>query len=170
MKKIIMSIPSFFLMAVVATAGNTMTLTEAMEKIPEQDLPDFWIGEINGLAARWDTLTEGQVRTIAISPGGHPLHLITYGEKEEMTRHANFNSAVGARAPERYIDKSSRTRPVVFIVGPVHGQEVEGLTGVVNLIQIMETGRDLRDRDQTDLQALGRQCRLVIIPAGIPTE
>ena len=160
--------PSLFLLASLALTGNPITLEEAIGKIPEQELPEFWIGEITGLAARWDTLTKGEVRTIAISPAGHPIHLITYGEKEEMPRHANFNSAIGARAPERYIDKGSRKRPVVMIVGPVHGQEVEGLTGVVNLIHVMETGRDLRGRDQTELQALGQQCRLVIIPAGNP--
>ena len=36
-----------------------------------------------------------------------------------------------------------RKKPVVFFVGPVHGHEVEALTGLVNLIHIMETGRDL---------------------------
>ncbi|MHC4682674.1 MAG: hypothetical protein ACYTEK_28865 [Planctomycetota bacterium] len=54
------------------------------------------------------------------------------------------------------------------MAGPVHGAEVEGLTGLVNLINIMETGHDLAGRSQPELHALGRQCRLLIIPAGNP--
>jgi len=47
-------------------------------------------------------------------------------------------------------------------------QTVEALTGLVNLIEIMETGKDLRGRDQSRLQHLGLQCRLLILPAGNP--
>jgi hypothetical protein len=57
---------------------------------------------------------------------------------------------------------------VLLFIGPVHGHEVEGLTGLVNLMHVMDTGRDLRGRDQTALRALGQQCRLLIIPAGNP--
>jgi hypothetical protein len=81
---------------------------------------------------------------------------------------ANFNSAIGGRLSSAYCDKNARKKPVILFVGPVHGQEVEGLTGLVNLMNIMETGRDLRGKDQIELQTLGRKCRLLIIPAGNP--
>jgi len=38
----------------------------------------------------------------------------------------------------------------------------------VNLIQVMETGRDLAGRDQSELREMGRRCRLLILPAGNP--
>jgi hypothetical protein len=66
------------------------------------------------------------------------------------------------------MDKDARKHPVIFFVGPVHGHEVEGLTGLVNLIEIMETGRDLRGKDQSQLRDLARKCRLVILPCGNP--
>jgi hypothetical protein len=66
------------------------------------------------------------------------------------------------------MDKAARKRPVVFFVGPVHGHEVEGLTGLVNLVHVMETGADLLGRNQERLQELGGQCRLLIVPAGNP--
>jgi hypothetical protein len=96
------------------------------------------------------------------------VHLVAYGAREPVERLANFNSAIGAREASAYMDKAARKKPVLFLVGPVHGQEVEALTGLVNLINIMETGRDLRGKDQRPLQALGEQCRLLIIPAGNP--
>ena len=66
------------------------------------------------------------------------------------------------------MDRSTRKRPVVFFVGPVHDQETEGLTGLVNLVEIMETGRDLRGKDQSVLRGSGERCRLLVVPAGNP--
>jgi hypothetical protein len=96
------------------------------------------------------------------------MHLVCYGPKEATSHLANYNSAMGAREPSAYMDKAARKKPVLFFVGPVHGHEVEALTGLINLIQVMETGRDLRGRDQTTLRQLGDRCRLLIIPAGNP--
>ena len=57
---------------------------------------------------------------------------------------------------------------MVLFFGPVHGQETEGLTGLANLIGVMETGCDLRGQSQPELQDLGRRCRLLIVPDGNP--
>ena len=145
-----------------------MTYEEARQRLQPRELPEFWIGDVKDLPARWQKLTRGTARVIAKSPGGRPLHLITYGERERVKHRANFNSAVGGRDLSAYMDKEARKRPVVYFVGPVHGHEVEGLTGLVNLIEVMETGRDLRGRRQTELRRLGQQCRLLIVPTGNP--
>ena len=153
---------------ILARAYPGMTHAEAQTRIPRRDLPPFWIGEGNGLAERFSRLKTAEVKVIAHSPGGRPLHLVRFGPPDNLPSHANFNSAVGAHEPSAYRDKAQRKQPVILFVGPVHGHEVEGLTGLVNLIEIMETGRDLRGRDQATLQRLGRQCHLWIIPEGNP--
>ena len=160
----------FLLSSVVADAAEvtTMTYEQAVRRIPERKIPKFWIGDVTGLSGRFGKLTRGTVSTISISPGGRPMHLVTYGQKEKLGHKANFNSAIGAREPAAYMDKAARKKPVILFVGPVHGAEVEGLTGLVNLINIMETGKDLRGNNQAKLRALGRQCRLLIIPEGNP--
>ena len=160
----------FFIRTAVATAADagTMTYEQALERIPDRQIPKFWVGNVTGLPTLFEQLTEGTVRVIAISPGGRPIHLITYGQQEELVHKANFNSAMGAREPAAYMDKLARKRPVILFVGPVHGAEVEGLTGLINLINIMESGEDLRGKPQAKLRALGAQCRLLIIPDGNP--
>ena len=145
-----------------------MTYAQAKARIPERQLPGFWIGDLKGLASRLGDLRRGKATVIAVTPGGRPIHLVAYGDKEQLPHRANFNSAIGGREPAAYTDKAIRKQPVVFFLGPVHGHEVEGLTGLVNLIQIMETGKDLRGRDQTALRQLGNRCRLLIVPAGNP--
>ncbi len=153
---------------VEAAEVNRMTYEQAVQRIPERKIPKFWIGDVAGLSGRFEKLTKGQVKTIAISPGGRPIRLITYGKKEKFGHKANFNSAIGGREPAAYVDKPARDKPVILFVGPLHGAEVEGLTGLVNLINIMESGQDLRGKQQTELRSLGRQCRLLIIPEGNP--
>lgn len=148
--------------------AEKLTLAEARSRIPKREIPGFWFGDLNGLAARWDALKVGRVKVVAVSPGGHPLHLVSYGEFEALSQDANFNSAIGAGQPSAYRDKAARKRPVVLLIGPVHGQEVEGLTGLGNLIQIMETGQDLRGKAHPRILELGRRCRLLIIPCGNP--
>ncbi len=145
-----------------------MNYEEALSSIPKRDLPEYWVGDVKGLPARLENIQRGNVRALTVTPGGRPLYLVSYGAREVVVRDANFNSAVGGLRPSAYMEKSSRERPVIFFVGPVHGQEVEALTGLVNLIQVMETGRDLRGRDQERLRDLGSRCRLLILPSGNP--
>jgi hypothetical protein len=160
----------FILGVGVADAANneTMTYEQAKRRVPEREIPKFWVGDVRDLAARFEKLTHGKVKTIAISPGGRPIHLVTYGRKEKVEHKANFNSAIGAREPWAYMNKAARKKPVILFAGPVHGHEVENLMGLVNFINVMESGKDLRGRNQRKLRALGRQCRLLIIPAGNP--
>jgi len=162
----VLSIPGLDL--VIAADVNTMTYEQAMQRLPDRKIPKFWVGDVAGLSGRFEKLAEGKVSTIAISPGGRPMHLVTYGKKEKLGHKANFNSAVGGREPAAYMDKAARKKPVILFVGPVHGAEVEGLTGLVNFINIMESGEDLRGKQQAELRTLGQQCRLLIIPEGNP--
>jgi len=150
------------------SAADRMTYAQAKDHVFDRELPGFWFGDVAGLGGRFERLSRGEARIIAISPGGRSMHLITYGPKESIESKANFNSAIGAREPKAYMDKAARKRPVVFFVGPVHGHEVEALTGLVNFVHVMETGKDLRGRDQRRLRELGDRCRLLIIPEGNP--
>jgi len=154
--------------AAVAQAADGMTLVEARARIPQRELPAFWVGDLERVSALVAGLQRGQVTTIATTPGRRPMVLVAFGEREVVQHIANFNSAIGAREPAVYMDRAARKKPVILFVGPVHGQETEGLTGLCNLISVMETGRDLAGREQAQLRALGERCRLLIIPAGNP--
>ncbi|HOZ47702.1 MAG TPA: M14 family zinc carboxypeptidase [Candidatus Hydrogenedentes bacterium] len=147
---------------------NAITYAAAKERIPARTLPAFWVADIDRLDALLAQVREGCVRDIARSPGGRRVRLVTYGAREPMEPKANFNSAVGAGTPAAFMDKDARQQPVILLLGPVHGQEVEGLVGLASLIHVMETGTDFLGRDQLRLRELGRRCRLLIIPTGNP--
>ncbi len=147
---------------------DSMTYEQALQRIPKRKLPEFWVGDREGLKQCLSNPKKGRVKTIATTPGGRPVQLVTFGQYEPARHKANFNSAIGGRMPSAYMDKVGRQKPVVFFVGPVHGHEVEALTGLANFIRVMETGRDMAGRDQSELRALGQKCRLLIVPAGNP--
>ena len=97
------------LFALSATgSAQKLTYEEAKARIPSQELPGFWIGSVDELADRWERLQHGTATTIATSPGGHPLHLIAFGEREAVPHKANFNSAVGGKELASYMDKKLR--------------------------------------------------------------
>ena len=145
-----------------------MTYEEAHARVLKRELPPFWVGDVKQVDRLVEKLKQGQVRTIAKSPGGRPIYVVSYGSLEKVERNSNFNSAVGGRDLTAYMNKSLRKKPVIFFIGPVHGHEVEGLTGLMNLIAVMDSGRDLRGKEQPELRRLGEQCRLLIMPCGNP--
>ncbi|WP_137290795.1 M14 family zinc carboxypeptidase [Natronorubrum halophilum] len=147
---------------------DTMTYEEAIGRIPDDPVPEFWVGGLKALEERLQALDRGSLTELAVSPGGRPIQQVTYGEFEDLESRANFNSAVASRDPTHYADTDERTKPVVFFIGPVHGHEVEGLTGLCNLLSIFETGRDLRGRAQPTLRELADECRIVVLPCGNP--
>src|SRR5262249_25474851 len=81
---------------------------------------------------------------------------------------ANYNSACGGASPAAYARKDGTQKPVVFLLGPVHGGEFEGIVGLVNLLHVAETGKDLRDRPWKKLAANFARCRVLIVPSGNP--
>ena len=153
---------------------NTLNYTFSQEKIEVGDpanptnLPEFFKSKLSDIDNEIGSVVLGKVTTIATSPGGLPVYAVFYGEKEDFHSQANYNSAVAAKNAAFYAKKDSSTKPVIFFIGPVHGQEVEGIVGLVNLIHIAETGKDYRGKDWLSLKNKMEQCRTIIIPSGNP--
>jgi hypothetical protein len=110
----------------------------------------------------------GASQVIAHSPGGRPVYRVAYGLPVELHRQANYNSAVGAGDPRFYARKPEGAPPVVLLIGPPHGQEMEGIVGLVNLLQVAETGKDWRGQEQPRLRANLDRCRVLIVPVSNP--
>src|SRR5262249_13562231 len=64
--------------------------------------------------------------------------------------------------------KDGKQAPVVLLLGPVHGGELEGIVGLVNLLEVAETGKDLRGRPWKELAENFAKCRVLIVPSGNP--
>jgi hypothetical protein len=142
--------------------------TPPADPAPARDLPVFWKSRLEDIDAEVKSVSTGESRVIARSPGGLPVYAISYGKKENFHSQANYNSAVAAGNPAYYARKERGTKPVVLFVGPVHGQEVENIVGLVNLIRIAETGKDHRGREHRQLKRKLEAARVVIVPSANP--
>ncbi|WP_127582566.1 M14 family zinc carboxypeptidase [Paenibacillus koleovorans] len=128
----------------------------------------FWKSRLTDIDACLSGVARGKVRRLAVSAGGRDIHVVEYGEKEDFGRRANYGSACGAGNPEHYARKVKDAKPVLLIVGGVHGGELEGIVAVVNLIRLLETGEDYRGRRHDELVEHARRFRLLLIPCMNP--
>ena len=135
---------------------------------PSHNLPDFWRSTLEHVDEEVQAVSEGTVETIAVSPGGRPVYVVRYGEKDDLHSQANYNSAVAARSPSFFARKDESTKPVILFLGPVHGQEIEGIVGLVNLIHVAETGADHRGRAWPELKRRLDRLRVLIVPSANP--
>ncbi|MFW6309330.1 MAG: hypothetical protein ACOC1S_04865, partial [bacterium] len=119
-----------------------MYYSEAKKRIMKRDLPDFWIGNYEKYHQLIQKLSKVKIEKLTKTPGGSYVNLISSGKKETLPVRANYNSAVAGGDPRAFMDKQLRDKPVIMILGPVHGHEVEGITGLLNFINILDKGMD----------------------------
>lgn len=146
---------------------GTFTITVGKKPVSKV-LPSFYKSTLSDLETELKTIQKGEKEVIATSAGGNPVYAVYYGEKEDFRSQANYNSAVAARNPAYFAEKDSSSKPVVYFLGPVHGQEAEGMVGLVNLIHIAESGKDHRGKEWNSLKRKMDSCRVIIVPCGNP--
>jgi hypothetical protein len=129
------------------------------------EIPDFWITEVDAVARFLrQNVKKGRVEEIGRTAGGRPMLAACYGTPRSGKGTSTFSGSLGFRDVRAYLGPDY-ARKVFVGLGAVHGGEFEGIVGVVNLIAVMETGRDLRGREWPELTATARRLdRLVLIP------
>ena len=125
----------------------------------------FWRTRAEDVDAALDAAKIGEVHTLCTSAGGRRIRYITYGDKPDYCRRANYSSACGGKDPACYADRAGRA-PTVMLIGATHGQETVGVLAIMNLISLLETGRDLRGEAVPSITEAyaALKPRLVIIP------
>ncbi len=149
-------------------SGASLKAAGEERRFPQEEIPPFWKGRVEDIEAKVASVKKGNVQVIARSPGGRPVNLVIYGPRSNFERQANYNSAVAAGDPGYYARKGEDVPPIVFLVGPPHGHEVEGMVGLVNLIHVAETGKDLRGKAWPELLEYLNRSRVLIVPLSNP--
>ncbi len=168
MNKVFIKSLAVTILALFTLDVNSQLPLEPDDPAKNTNIPDFYKSKLSDVEEEIAIVKTGNVEVLTISPGGLPVYGVFYGEKEDFHTQANYNSAVAAGNTAYYAKKGVDTKPVVYFIGPVHGQEVEGVAGLVNLIHIAETGKDYRGREWPLLSEYFSQCRVIIIPSANP--
>ncbi|MFA6107515.1 MAG: M14 family zinc carboxypeptidase [Candidatus Latescibacterota bacterium] len=130
--------------------------------------PEFWPATIEEVDRRLDAVRRGTVCEIGRSAGGRPIRAVAYGPREPLSRRTTWSGAVAAGHPEDYLDPAQRHRPVLLVHAAIHAAEIEGTVSCLNLVQLLETGADLRGRRWDELLRLAEGLRLILIPLAQP--
>ncbi len=157
-----------FFLCLALLFGIPATASDSNRRYPQTEIPSFWKGSVQEIETAIHEVKRGTTKTIAHSPGGRAVYLVTYGTTIDLNRQANYNSAAAARDPSYYANKPENTPPIVFIVGTPHGQEIEGMVGLVNLLRVAETGSDWRGKAWPRLREYLDRCRALIVPLSNP--
>ena len=128
-------------------------------------IPSFWVATNSEINSFLKTMvSKGKVQRIGTSAGGRPLMAVMYGEPRKGQGTTTFSGACGINniAPYRGPDND---KTVYVGLGGVHGYETEGIMGVVNLISVMETGRDLNGKEWPEITSvINKVDRIILIP------
>lgn len=153
--------------ALVALGALTVSGMKGAEDAGAE-LPGFWKSRLAEVETAVKNVRKGETRLLTKSAGHRDIYLITYGQRQFRQATANYNSACGGRAPAAYARKDGNQQPVIFLLGPVHGGELEGIVGLINLLHIAETGNDHRGRPWLQLADNVSKCRVLVVPSGNP--
>lgn len=131
--------------------------------------PPYWITSLEGVKNYLEkNAVKGKVSVAGHSAGGREILVYEYGEKEVTAQTVSLSSAWSAKKPELYTQKDKRKKLSLFIYGAIHGAEVEGTAGLMNFINLLEHGVDLRGRRNDSLLKAAEQYRIVIVPLSQP--
>jgi hypothetical protein len=136
------------------------------EYLREADLPpDFWVSTVEGAAHFLrDQVHRGTVATIGTSAGGRPIKAVLYGQARDGRGTTTFSGGLGSHNVGAYYGPDF-DKKVYLAMASVHGGEFEGIVGLVNLISVLETGRDLRGRSWPGItEVASRIDRMIVIP------
>jgi len=155
----------------VCGAGYSGPPPKAYPNIPQEYLleaanpPDFWVSTVDGVASFLrERVHKGKVVVIGESAGGRPIRAVFYGRPREGKGTTTFSGAIGAGAMRAYFGPDF-DKKVYLAMASVHGGEFEGIVGLVNLLSVLETGKDLRGRPWPEIVAAAGQIdRLIVIP------
>lgn len=127
--------------------------------------PDFWRvrpDEITELCASATKCSRKEV--IATTPRGHPVHALFYGTFDEPPPRTNWSAGQGSTTYRNYTGRPAGSPQTFLLVCGIHGAEPECVAGAVNLIRMLETGRDFRGKSDPELLDLVAKYRLIVVP------
>ena len=125
--------------------------------------PDWWQVRTDEITAAVKAATKGQVRQIATTAGGFPVWAVAYGPPQATPGTATWGIGSNSRNVASYKTGEDGPQVVVMLCG-VHAAEAEAIAGAINMISLLETGKDLRGNERPKLLDLAANYRLVILP------
>ena len=161
---------------IVFTAGLLLAACTNESRTPRFNIPEDYLQEREEIPRYWLSTTQeiedyiktsvhrGKWELLGKSAGGRNIYAVTYGRMRSGTGTSTYSGASSVRNISAYRGPDSSAKVYMSIAG-VHGFELEGIVGSINLISVLETGKDLEGREWKELSSmLDSLDRIVIVP------
>lgn len=130
-----------------------------------EEVPSFWlttVEEVRGFLTK--TIRKGRIETIGKSVGGRDIYAVVYGQPRQGKGTTTFSGSLGFRDVRAYRGPDHEKK-VYMGMSAVHGGEFEGIVGTVNLLSVLETGKDLRGKEWPKItEIMARLDRIILVP------
>jgi len=158
---------SWMVAALVLAAGQVSEFKNIpREYLAEaENIPDFWVGSVEEVGRFLEQrVHKGRVASIGTSAAGRPIPAVFYGRAREGKGTTTFSGSLGFGDVRAYLGPDHQRKVYLGLAG-VHGGEFEGMVGLVSLLAVLETGRDLRGKEWPEITAAARALdRIIILP------
>ena len=150
--------------ACMAGAAPPYSIPADYLREPEQ-IPDFWITTVEDVTGFLrERVKRGSVDVVGRSAGKRELRAVLYGKPRQAKGTTTFSGSLGFRNVTAFVGPDHEKR-VYMAMAAVHGGEWEPIAGMINLISVLETGKDLRGKSWPGItEAAGKLDRLILIP------
>ena len=130
-----------------------------------ENIPSFWLSTVDEVTEfLYNYVEKGQIKIIGTSSGGRHIRAVTYGKPRIGEGTTTFSGSLGFRDVQAYRGPDHEKK-VYLGMAAVHGGEFEGIVGMVNLISVLETGKDLRGKKWPEINEVANQLdRIILIP------
>jgi hypothetical protein len=130
-----------------------------------ENIPSFWISSYDDVTNfLTKNVHKGKVGVIGTSAGGRPIRAVFYGKQRQGKGTTTFSGSLGFGDVRAYRGPD-HDKTVYMGMAAVHGGEFEGIVGMINLISVIETGKDLRGQEWPGITAaVSKLDRLILIP------
>jgi len=125
--------------------------------------PEWWRVRPDEITAAVKGLKKAEVYEIATSAGRLPVWAVAYGPPRAKPGTASWAIGSNSRNVASYKTDERGCQVVVLVCG-VHAAEAEAVAGAMNLVALMDTGKDLRGVARPKLADLAAKYRLIILP------
>ena len=131
----------------------------------QEPRPDFWKVRVDEIVAQCEAATKCSRRELLCkTPLGYPVYALFYGDFSEPPPQTNWSAGKSSTTYHNYTGRPAGGPQTFLFLAGIHGAEAESVAGAVNLIQMLETGRDFRGQTDPELLKLISKYRFIVVP------
>ena len=129
-----------------------------------EERPGYWQVRPNEIIDICKGVRNGRAEVVAKTPLGYPVYAVFFGDFSEPAPQTNWSAGGSSSTMASYIGDAPDSVQTIMMIAGVHGSEPEPVAAAVNIIKLLDTGKDLRGKEDKEFTSLASKYRFIIMP------